>query len=547
MYFKSGQANQGKSSLQIRRLAKEKLMKLPFLFRTATAALLLSAFLSCGDSPSSSENEDSSSSEISSSSSSQSPNSSGNVIGVHPLSFNYPEQISIHSFLSEPDTSGATYITLNESDIQTAGSGAIVLNNTVTFYQSGTFVISGTLDDGQLIVEAGDEDQVTLIFANAQIHCSNHAPVWVKNAAHTQIHLQAASTNSLSDGGEYFLLEGDSEPNAALFSTDDLTISGSGILNITSQNKDGIASKDGLILSNATVNVTAPDDGIRGKDYLKLENTTIHIEAGSLGLVSTHNDNEEKGFIMVDGGELTINAGEDGISAVTLVDLISGDISIQAGDDGIFSDSIVRQQNSNLVIEDAVEGIESHCMEILGGTIQISSQDDGLNLSGPRQDTIPGPAGPLLIEDGLIYVNASGDGIDVNGSIVMSGGTVLIDGPESSEFGAIDYDGEFLISGGLLAATGASAFAMKPSDHSEQYSFLKTFAALDAQTPLYVSDENNNCLMGWIPSKEFESAVFSSPELEASAILHTQGTIDGEETFGFYEQPDCSGGLVLGK
>ena len=346
----------------------------------------------------------------------------------------------------------------------------------------------------------------------------------------TVIFIPEGTTNRLADGVNYLFAtdeNGDTEdePNATLFSKDDLTICGTGQLAINANFSDAITSKDGLILKETNFIIEAADDGIRGKDYLIVKNSSIDATCQGDGLKSDNSAEEDRGYIYVEAGNLTINANSDGLQAATDILITAGNfkittaggsqhsvnstatakavkasvaiiidggsfdinsaddaihanesvainngiINLASGDDGVHADAFLSINGGEINISKSYEGIESANITINAGTIDLVASDDGINCAGGNDGS--GMHGwssntssnyYLYINGGFIHVNSSGDGLDANGSIVQTNGTVLVDGPISSGNGALDYDTSFKISGGILIAVGSSGMAQAP-------------------------------------------------------------------------------------
>ena len=185
-------------------------------------------------------------------------------------------------------------------------------------------MLSGSLADGQLVVNSDAEGKVRIVLAGASISSSTTSPFVVTAADEAVLVLQDGTTNTLSDGSCYGDSTNTDDPNATLFSMADLTITGTGALHVTGNNNDGIASKDGLVIQSGTVAVTAKDDGVRGKDYLIVENGTVSVTAGGDALKSDNETDDTVGYIAVSGGTVTLDAGDDGAHA-------EGDLAISGG------------------------------------------------------------------------------------------------------------------------------------------------------------------------------------------------------------------------
>ncbi|NMC77717.1 MAG: carbohydrate-binding domain-containing protein, partial [Chloroflexi bacterium] len=176
------------------------------------------------------------------------------------------------------DASAVIPILLNGDSISAEGQGVTVDGSTATITAAGTYSLTGSLSDGKIVVNSTDTGTVRLILNGASIYNSTSSPIYVQNAEKTIIVLADQTENSVSDGTSYVFESADEdEPHAAIFSKSDLTIYGNGTLTVNGNYNDGIASKDGLILSGGTVLVNAVDDGIRGKDYLVVKDGNITV------------------------------------------------------------------------------------------------------------------------------------------------------------------------------------------------------------------------------------------------------------------------------
>ncbi len=490
-------------------------------------------------------------------------------------------------------TLSGTSITVNPAVNST------VAGSKITITSPGTFRLSGSLTDGQVIVDAKGKGTVRLILNGVNIHCSNNAPIYVIDAKKTIIILQAGTQNYVSDGTSYaFANASDTEPNAAIFSKKDLTIYGTGSLNVDANYNDAIASKDGLIIKSGSVTATAVDDGVRGKDYLIVKDGNINLNVGGDGLKSDDTENVTKGYVSVENGVLNIVAGGDGVVAETDVIMTNGDLTVTSGggsssvvaagasakgirgiisiiidngdfnlnsaddtihsngnitinggsfalstgDDGIHADTYVVINGGNINITKSYEGIEASVITINSGTIRINSSDDGINIAGGTDGAPADPFAPpaegqwLHINGGYIVVSAEADGIDTNGYMDMSGGVVIINGPTDNMNAAIDYgSGTFKITGGTIVAVGSSGMAQGPTATSTQYSVLVNLNSPQTPRLINLQKASGEVLFTFSPTKTFQSVVFSSPQLATGSYnLYLGGSSTGTPTNGLY-------------
>ncbi|MBS4218861.1 carbohydrate-binding domain-containing protein [Bacillus sp. FJAT-49711] len=226
-----------------------------------------------------------------------------------------------------------TYIHLEGSKATVDGNGgAVVKDEQILIRTSGTYVIKGTLDDGQIVVDAEDAGNVRLILNGATINSSTTAPIYVKQADKTIISLEEKTENTLSDANDYvYESDNNDEPSAAIYSKDDLTINGSGALTVKGNYNDGIKSNDDLKITGGTIQVTSVDDGIIGRDLLAIKDATIHVTSGGDGLKASNDENKSKGNIALENGKFTIKADGDGVQAENTVAVADGDYTIVTG------------------------------------------------------------------------------------------------------------------------------------------------------------------------------------------------------------------------
>ncbi|MEZ4644506.1 MAG: carbohydrate-binding domain-containing protein [Chloroflexota bacterium] len=474
--------------------------------------------------------------------------------------------------------SATTTITLAGDSIAVEGTGASVNGSTVTITAAGSYRISGVLRDGQILVDTQDEDAVILVLDGIDITNSTSAPIFVSNADKTVIDLAAGTENVVTDGSSYVFAEATDEPNAAIFSKDDLTITGSGSLTVNANYNNGIASKDDLKITGGTITVNATNDGIKGRDSLAILDGTITIRAGADGMQANNDTDAEKGFVVIEGGTLNITAVSDGIQAETQL-LISGgsinitagggngysvvdsakglksginltisggtitidaaddalhantnltinggDITLATGDDGVHADANITINNGNLSIVKSYEGIESGVIIINGGNIHLRSSDDGINVSSgqgeggmgfPGQGASGSSSYYLEINGGYLFVDADGDGLDSNGLGTMNDGVVIVNGPVMSGNGTLDVNGMLTINGGFLIGAGSAGMAQSPSTASTQYSVLQMIPNNQAGgSMVHIESSDGEEIATFVPTKSYQSIVVSSPALE---------------------------------
>jgi hypothetical protein len=318
----------------------------------------------------------------------------------------------------------ATLIGLAGDVINVQGSGVVVEGTIATITSTGTYSISGTLNDGQIIVDTVDEETVVLILNGVDITCSNGAPIYVSNAAKTVITLAAGTQNHVTDGSDYVFASAEvDEPNAAVFSNDDLTINGEGSLTVMANYNNGIDSNDDLKIASGNITVFAVNDGIKANDSISVLGGNITITAGGDGMQSNNIEDPEKGFVVIENGTISITAGLDGIQAETNLQVGGGSLDIVTGGGSVSSGSVADagsrsgpvEGNDNQT-EDSIKGLKAGMdMTISGGEISISALDDALHSDST-----------LIINGGVIEVASGDDAVHADDALTINGGTLNV-------------------------------------------------------------------------------------------------------------------------
>lgn len=244
------------------------------------------------------------------------------------LDVGYEESDSVKISLSDDSTTVSSGSSDNSSTDDTV-DGVTVDGNVITITSGGTYIISGTLTEGQLVVDADDE-KVQLVLDNADITCATSAAIYVKSASKTFITLAEGSENILMNTAEFEAID-DNNIDAVIFSKDHLALNGSGTLTINSENGHGIVSKDDLKITGGTYNITAASHALSGKDSVRIAAGTFNLVCGKDGIHSENADDSSKGYVYIAGGEFTIDSTGDGIDASNIVQIDGGTFDITAG------------------------------------------------------------------------------------------------------------------------------------------------------------------------------------------------------------------------
>ena len=227
------------------------------------------------------------------------------------------------------ETNGTKADESETDETKVASSGVNISGNIITISKEGTYVLSGALSEGQIVVDA-DSAKVQLVLDNVDITCASSAAIYVKNADKTFITLAEGSENILMNTAEYEAID-DNNIDAVIFSKDDLTLNGKGTLTINSEYGHGIVSKDDLKLVSGTCNITAKKHALSGKDSVRIAAGTYNLTSGKDGIHSENADDDEKGFVYIASGDFTIESTGDGIDASYVVQIDDGDFDITAG------------------------------------------------------------------------------------------------------------------------------------------------------------------------------------------------------------------------
>lgn len=513
------------------------------------------------------------------------------------------------SYLEE----GAVRIRFNGGQAEAEEGQVSVSGSTVSIKAPGTYIVSGKSEEGQIIVEAGDEDEVQIVLMDAELSCESSAALYVKNAGEVFLTLAEGSYNRLAGGTEYTSSDG-TAIDGVIFSKADFAINGTGSLEIEANYKHGIVSKDDLVITGGKLTIDAVSQCLSGKDSVKILNGTFLLTSSKKAVKSENTEDSALGNIYVAGGNLTIKAEDDAFHASGCIRVDGGTFNIESGDDAFHADQDMEINGGIIEVISCYEGLEAYRVQINGGDISITASDDAVNAAAPgsgegengqepeeRQqaggpvppegeappegkqppqggtlpegkeppkgemppegkeppegETLPegkeppegkrgGPMGPgggsmendenayIKITGGTLLVDAAGDGLDSNGSLFISGGTVLISGPVSNGDGALDYNGDGVITGGTVIALGSSGMAQGFKDSSTQcWIEYKLEETKEAGSTVALTDENGAVLASWTPQKSYSSVVISCPGLQENGTYRlTAGEESAEVT-----------------
>ena len=404
---------------------------------------------------------------------------------------------------TEYDKSASVAINLSDNTISCSSKSVTVKGTTAVINGEGTYVISGKLNDGMIIVNAGELDKVQIVLDNATINSATCAPIYVAAADKVFVTLADNSENTLSNGGAFTPIDSNNI-DAAIYSTQDITFNGNGKLTVDSPAGHGIFTKDDLVFASGSYTVTSLLRGVDANDSVRIKDASISITSGKDGVRSQNADDTTKGFIYmkngtlkvtakgdgisagsylqidegsvkvktesedetvsskalksdtniaINGGKLTLEATDDAINANQNISITAGTLSIKTKDDAISATKLLKISGGTLDITECYEGLDSTKIEISGGKINIVSTNDAIAVS-LKDTTATAEDNVLKIEGGELLLKTSGDGIDVKGSFVMLSGKVELYAPRLSSSDIISCEGSAAILGGTFVGFG---------------------------------------------------------------------------------------------
>ena len=407
------------------------------------------------------------------------------------------------------DESEAVKITLSGKTAACNSSNVQIEDGVVTIKAAGVYVLSGTFTDGTIVVDAGDDDKVQLVLDGVSIMAADYAAIYAKNADKVFVTLAEGAGNSLMVSGDYVQTD-DNNVDAVIFAKCDLTLNGTGSLTVKDNTGHGIVSKDDLVVTGGTYTIYSQDHCLNGKDSVRIADGTFNLSCDEDG-IHAGNDDQQDGYVYIEGGDINISVGDDAIHAEGLLIITGGDIDVSK----------------------SCEGVEGGKILVTGGDIDVISRDDGFNAaggssgSGDNHDGFGGGPGMggvdmdadndayILITGGTININANGDGIDSNGCIGITGGSVHVLGPSDNGNGAMDYGICAAITGGEIVAVGGSGMAQGFGDESTQCSALVNFDEwVDAGETITLTDSDGKEVFSYKVDKKFNSVVISTSDMK---------------------------------
>lgn len=466
-----------------------------------------------------------------------------------------------------------TTVTLADNNIVVNGSGASASGNILTISADGVYEVTGTLSDGQIIIDAPDKAKVELVLSGINISNSRNSAIYCKNCDDLFITLTENTQNVISDAQHYTYDDvAKEEPNAALFSKTDLNIGGTGWLTVNANYHHGIYSKDDLVIEGGGFVISSVADAIKGKDSVNILNGKFEITAGDDAVQASNADGAELGYLQITNGDFVIVSRGDAIQAETSLVILDGTFDITAdgtpagtssSQKGLKAGTLLTVKNGNFRIISKDDAIHSNAdVQIDGGTFYIETKDDGIhadrdlyinggeinipicyegfegtiiNVNGGRSfinasnDAISAAAGTPEAEawsgrGGNPYVQAwfnggeleaiaSGDVVDSNGNIYVTGGTLRLSAPPYPDYeGSLLCNGDVTISGGNIAAVGCMGVNVYWEKQPVLW-FSHTKQIAEGST-LSIRDANGNVLLELAMRSDAVQSVYTTPDFK---------------------------------
>lgn len=469
------------------------------------------------------------------------------------------------------DESSATRIALSEAGASVSGDNATASGSTVTIAAAGTYVITGSSSNGQIVIDAPDDAKVQIVLDGVALSNGSGPCIYASNADKLFVTLAEDTANTLSDGSSWTLSGSEDEPDATVFCTCDLTVNGSGALNINATTHHGIHSTDDLVVTGGTLNVNAANDGLVGKDSVKIGGASVHVTAQDDGVKASNDDEEDKGFVLISGGDMDIDAQDDGIKATHLIKtsggtvtvdsqddalhsdadlwLDGGTLTISAADDGVHAERSLWLAEGTLDITSSYEGIEGQDILVTGGSSNIAYSDDGINAAVASDETssentqadaqqangqnrqtgtgqMPGQqsetGGTITITGGTIDLVSTrqGDSLDSNGTIQIEGGTVTTSGAAAGDSSVLDFETSGTISGGTFIGLGATS--METGFGSSSQASISATISGSAGDVVTIEDSSGTQIASYTAENPYAYLLASVPEMadgETYAVL----------------------------
>lgn len=483
---------------------------------------------------------------------------------------NYSEMFTERDLNGSYDESNSAIVQLDHDKIISSSKAVSISGSKVMLSEEGTYIFSGTLYNGMIIVDAEKTAKIQIVLNGVDINSSDGAAIYVRSADKVFITLAPETENKLSNGGN-FVQTDENNVDAVIFSKQDLTINGGGILFVESPAGHGIVSKDDLVLAGGSYIINAASRGLDANDSVRIASSFVKIQSGKDGIRAQNGSDPSLGFVYINDGDYDISAEGDAISAssnvqidcgsfklrsgagvteinetspsmkgikaagnLLVVDgsfeiqsvedavnakgsviLADGTYAVKAGDDAFQADRDLYAVNAKITVSESKQGLKALNVDIRGGRLKLNSSGDGIHVSVPNDTTQTISSlvkGSLKISGGETTINAKGDGIDVNGSFSMSDGLLRISVSATEGKSIYKYESGGEISGGILIASGSASVAQIPTASSQGIITVTTGSQM-AGTAFSIADSDGELILLEEPTYDYEVIIVSMKKL----------------------------------
>lgn len=470
-----------------------------------------------------------------------------------------------------------TEITGEFSITSTDGSTITQNDSIYTITQAGEYTVTGLLSEGQIVVNADDNAEITIVLNGTSITCSNGSPIYIKNADNIKIKSEENTYNCIVDARAEADDNSDNSSsengNAAIYAACDLKLVGKGALSVTGNYNNGIQSKDDISIKNVTIKVNAVNNAIKGNDEVAIESGEIIAISRKGDGIKTSNSSlstkgKQKGNVIISGGNIDIYAACDGIDAAYGVD-VSGDGNLNIYTD-TYSDysEAVAADNSGSSASSVGTPPDMNNTQNNGNMGNPPDMNNSSSNSGNNRDMKGNFSGGNRAANGMPGNNSSGNsskksystkGIKAESKINISGAAINISSTDdgihaNSDSGVLetgeDGKGIISISGGTITiSTGDDGIhADKELNITDGYiNVLTSYEGLEAitinisggQSFIYAADDGINACTGDGSSTPLINITGGYIDVTTGS-----GDTDAIDSNGSYTQ---SGGMVLVK
>jgi len=453
----------------------------------------------------------------------------------------------------DAEDSDKPQIVLSGAKITSAASAAIYVKNADKLFITLAEETKNTLKNGGSFTAIDDNNIDSVIFSKSDLTLNGKGELTIDSPAG---HGVVSKDDLAVTSGDYTInsaAHGFSAHNSVRIAniTADITAGKDGI----QADHDTDASKGFIYITNSSLGITAGQDGISASSSMLIDGAfEIKSGGGSTngeshnygGSASTADIVSMKGIkatadITVNGGKFILDTADDAVHSNSNITVNAGEFEISTGDDGFHADETLTIESGVIYITKSYEGLEALNVLVKNGHISLYARDDGINAAGGTDSSGMGGGfggdnfgpggrpqrpgnrmgggmmsagnGSIIISGGDIYINASGDGLDANGYLEITGGKTVVCGPTVGDTATLDFDTTATISGGIFIGTGAAGGMAQSFSQSPQGVISVRVGNQTAGTEIVIKDSNSNTLVTHSPELGFGIVIFSSPDV----------------------------------